>query len=135
MKDFFRKYYGPTNASARDRGRRRREGGARAGREVVRRRARSAIPCEPDGAAPGGAHGEKRITLEDKVQLPRLYLAWLTPPAFAPGDAALDAVSALLATGKNSRLYKRLVYELQVAQDVSAFQDSRGSRLDVQRRS
>jgi zinc protease len=35
-------------------------------------------------------------------------------------------VAAVLASGKNSRLYKRLVYELQVAQDVSAFQGSQG---------
>jgi zinc protease len=32
----------------------------------------------------------------------------------------------VLAGGKNSRLYKRLVYELQVAQDVSAGQGSQG---------
>jgi zinc protease len=62
--------------------------------------------------------------LEDNVQLPRLYMAWVTPPALAPGDAALDAVAGVLAGGKNSRLYKRLVYELQVAQDVSAYQSS-----------
>jgi zinc protease len=69
---------------------------------------------------------EKRIVLEDRVQLPRLYMAWVTPPVFAPGDAALDAVAGVLAGGKNSRLYKRLVYELQVAQDVSAGQGSQG---------
>ena len=58
--------------------------------------------------------------LEDRVQLPRLYLAWVTPPGFSPADAALDAVAGILADGKNSRLYRRLVYDLQVAQDVSA---------------
>jgi zinc protease len=41
-----------------------------------------------------------------------------------PGDAELDVVSQILAGGKNSRLYKRLVYDLQIAQDVSAFQAS-----------
>jgi zinc protease len=64
-------------------------------------------------------------TITDRVQLPRLYLAWLTPAHFAPGDAALDLVASVLAGGKNSRLYKRLVYDLQIAQDVSAFQGSR----------
>jgi zinc protease len=58
------------------------------------------------------------------VQLPRLYLAWLTPRHFEPGDATLDLVSSVLAGGKNSRLYKRLVYDMQIAQDVSAFQAS-----------
>ena len=62
--------------------------------------------------------------MTDKVQLPRLYLAWLTPPLLAPGDAALDAAASVLAGGKNSRLYKRLVYDLQIAQDVSAIQGS-----------
>ena len=63
--------------------------------------------------------------LTDQVQLPRLYLSWLTPPLYAPGDAELDVVAAVLSGGKNSRLYKRLVYDLQIAQDVSAFQASK----------
>jgi zinc protease len=67
---------------------------------------------------------EKRIVLEDRVQLPRLYMCWLSPPIFAPGDAELDIAGDVLAGGKNARLYKRLVYDLQVAQDVSAYQGS-----------
>jgi zinc protease len=43
---------------------------------------------------------------------------------FRPGDAALDVVSSILTGGKNSRLYKRLVYDLQIAQDVYAYQAS-----------
>ena len=62
--------------------------------------------------------------MTDKVQLPRLYLAWLTPATYRPGDAALDVVASLLSGGKNSRLYKRLVYELQIAQDVTGYQQS-----------
>ena len=65
-----------------------------------------------------------RQTLTDQVRLPRLYLGWLTPRTYAPGDAALDVVSSVLSGGKNSRLYKRLVYDTQIAQDVSAFQQS-----------
>ena len=68
--------------------------------------------------------GAERRTLTDRVRLPRVYLAWLTPRRFAPGDAALDVLAAVLADGKNSRLYKRLVYDTQVAQDVAAYQDS-----------
>ena len=62
--------------------------------------------------------------MTDRVQLPRLYLAWLTPGLMRPGDAALDVAASLLSGGKNSRLYKRLVYELQIAQDVTAYQQS-----------
>jgi zinc protease len=66
----------------------------------------------------------KRKTITDRVTLPRLYLAWLTPRLFAPGDATLDITGLVLAGGKNSRLYKRLVYDMQIAQDVSAYQSS-----------
>jgi zinc protease len=66
----------------------------------------------------------KRQTLTDQVRLPRLYLAWLTPRLFAPGDAALDVLSSVLTGGKNSRLYKRLIYDTQMAQEVTAYQGS-----------
>jgi zinc protease len=82
-------------------------------------------PDVPPVAAPPAVLTEvKRKTLTDRVQLPRLYLAWLTPPQYAPGDAAMDLVGNVLAGGKNSRLYKRLVYDLQIAQNVSATQQS-----------
>ena len=70
--------------------------------------------------------GVTKKTVTDRVQLPRLYLAWLTPASLAPGDAAMDMVADVLAGGKNSRLYKRLVYDLQIAQNVSAYQNSQG---------
>jgi zinc protease len=66
----------------------------------------------------------EKKTITDNVQLPRLYLAWLTPRHLDPGDAALDVVADILAGGKNSRLYKRLVYDMQIAQSVSASQNS-----------
>ena len=68
--------------------------------------------------------GVRKKTITDRVQLPRLYLSWLTPPLLKPGDAAMDIVANLLSSGKNSRLYRRLVYDLQIAQDVTAFQQS-----------
>ena len=68
---------------------------------------------------------EIRLRIEDRVELPRLTLAWVTPAELQPGDAALDALSLVLSGDKTSRLYRRLVYELQIAQDVSAQQQSR----------
>jgi zinc protease len=68
--------------------------------------------------------GVQKKTITDRVQLPRLYLAWLTPAHLAPSDAALDLVADVLAGGKNSRLYKRLVYDMQIAQNVIAYQNS-----------
>jgi zinc protease len=68
------------------------------------------------------------LVLEDRVQLPRLYYTWHSVKDFAKDDAALDILAQIIANDKNSRLYKKLVYDLQVAQDVEAFQD--GGRLD-----
>jgi len=67
---------------------------------------------------------EKQVTLQDDVQLPRLYLAWQTPRAYADGDAALDLLGDILANGKSSRLQKRLVMEERIAQNVMAGQQS-----------
>lgn len=121
--DFFKKWYGPANASLVVAG----DVDAKEVRRVAEKwfaDVPRSEPVEPYAPRPVVLREEKRLVLEDKVQLPRLYLAWVTPPSFAPGDAALDAVAAVLASGKNSRLYKRLVYDLQVAQDVAAFQAS-----------
>ena len=68
------------------------------------------------------------LVLEDRVTLPRLYQTWETTRQYAPDDAPLDILADVLAGGKNSRLYKRLVFDMQVAQDVSAFQNS--TKLD-----
>jgi zinc protease len=65
------------------------------------------------------------LVLEDRVELPRLYLAWHSPAMFASGDADLDLAADLLANGKTSRLYRNLVYGSRIALDVSAFQNSR----------
>jgi zinc protease len=121
--EFFKKYYTASNASL-----------AIAG-DIDFERTRALVE-KWFGEIPGGTVVEpvappaailtevKRKALTDKVALPRLYLAWLTPRLYAPGDAALDITSSVLAAGKNSRLYKRLVYDMQIAQDVSAFQQS-----------
>jgi zinc protease len=67
----------------------------------------------------------RSLVLEDRVELPRLYLSWHSPAMFAPDDAELDLAADVLAHGKTSRLYRQLVYEERVATDVSAYQHSR----------
>ena len=69
--------------------------------------------------------GERRLVLEDRVELPRLYFGWHTPAMFEPGDAELDLAADMLANGKTARLYQTLVYDRRVALDVSAAQQSR----------
>lgn len=66
----------------------------------------------------------RRYTVIDKVQLPKISMAWHSPVAYAEGDAELKLAAAVLAEGKASRLYKRLVYEDQIASEVSASQSS-----------
>ncbi len=68
--------------------------------------------------------GVKRAVAEDKVSLPRLFCAWPTPARYTAGDAEFDLLASVLTSGKTSRLYQSLVYEKQIAQDVSAYQSS-----------
>lgn len=63
----------------------------------------------------------KTMTKEDNVKLPRLYLAYPAVAVMDKGDAELEVLSSILTSGKNSRLYKALVYEKKIAQSVSAF--------------
>ena len=76
----------------------------------------------PDTVAP--PDGEARLVLEDRVELPRLYLSWRTPALFAQGDAELDLLADILASGKASRLYRLLVHDRRIATDVAASQNS-----------
>jgi len=63
---------------------------------------------------------EKRQNIAANVELARLMLTWAAPPALTPDDLTLDVSSEILSTGKSSRLYKRLVYDDQIAQAVDA---------------
>ena len=67
---------------------------------------------------------EKRVTVTDRIELPRLTLAWHSPAMFQPGDADLDVAANILGGGKASRLFKTLVYDRQMAQSVQAGQGS-----------
>src|SRR5215467_10047930 len=121
--EFFKKYYAPSNASLVVAG----DINPAATRKLVEKWFSDVKPGEPVAkltAPPVSLSGVTKRTVTDKVQLPRIYVAWLTPPQFQPGDAALDMVGDALAGGKNSRLYKRLVYDMQIAQDVVAYQAS-----------
>ena len=63
-------------------------------------------------------------THADDVKLPRVYLAWHSPPLYKKGDAELDLFGSVLSDGKTSRLYKPLVYDKKIAKDVNAYQVS-----------
>jgi zinc protease len=123
--EFFKTYYAPNNASLVIAG----DIDPAATRRLVEKwfaeipRGPAVPPIAPPAAV---LDGVKKHTMTDRVQLPRLYLAWHTPAIYDPGDAAMDIAASLLTGGKNARLYRRLVYDLQIAQDVTAFQQSQG---------
>ena len=125
---FFRTYYAPNNATLTIAGDFDRDSVKvwvqRYFGEIPRGPAMPARPSVTEVTIPRDTF----LVLEDKVQLPRVYYAWPSVKAFHDDDASLDLLAYVLAGDKNSRLYKRLVYEMQVAQDVNAFQMS--GRLD-----
>ena len=84
----------------------------------------SAAPPSRPAPAPVTLRAETRIALEAKVQQPQVFIEYPTPRSLSEGDHALDVAAQILAGGKASRLYKRLVYELQIAQSVTAHQQS-----------
>lgn len=80
--------------------------------------------------APAALTEERVVRKEDNVPHSKLWMAWLTPKLYAQGDAEMDILSSLLTDGKDSRLYRRLVHEKQIAKDVGSFQYS--ARLQSQ---
>ena len=82
-------------------------------------------PAQVSVTAPEPPAEDTRLVLEDRVELPRLYLAWHSPALFAEGDAELDLVGEVLSSGKTSRLYRALVYDQRIATEVAASQNSR----------
>jgi zinc protease len=121
--NFFKTYYSPSNASLVVAG----DIDVAKTRQLVEKYFSDVKPgpAPKPMTIPGVAlTGVQKKTITDRVQLPRITLAWLTPRHLEAGDSALDVLADILAGGKNARLYKRLVYDLQIAQDVSAFQES-----------
>ena len=82
------------------------------------------VPAPPV-AAPVRLEREVRRTVVDEVELPRLVLAWPAPAAYAPGSAELDLLAAVLGDGPSSRLERRLVQDLRIAESVSVSLDAR----------
>jgi len=127
VRQFFQTYYTPSNATLAIAG----DITPRDARQLVERyfgdipRGPAVTRTPPPAVQTAGVVG---AVLEDRVQLPRVYDAWHTVKAFSVDDATLDVLANVLAGGRSSRLYRRLVYELQIATDVVAFQD--GGRID-----
>ncbi len=123
VREFFQLYYAPNNASLAIVG------------DIDPRETRKLVE-EYFGPIPAGEPvpraalktppiaSERRITVGDQVELPRVYMAWITDPIFSQADAECDLLARILGGGKSSRLYRSLVYRKRIAQDVAAQQYS-----------
>jgi zinc protease len=123
VREFFKQYYTPNNASLAIVG------------DIDKAKAKALIekyfgPIPQGPAVPKvdvvtpPITSERRAVVTDQVELPRVYMAWLTDPIYKPGNADADLLARIIGGGKYSRLYRRLVYEKQIAQDVAAFNQS-----------
>ncbi len=117
VREFSRQYYSPNNASLAITG----------DIDPVKAKALvekyfSTIPSGPPvpkiTATTPRLTSERRVVVTDQVELPRIYMGWLTPAIYQPGEAETNLLAKILGGGKSSRLYKSLVYEKQIAQDV-----------------
>ncbi|MCB0326593.1 MAG: insulinase family protein [Bdellovibrionales bacterium] len=129
VKDFFREYYRPDNASLVVAGD---FDLAEAKKWIDQYFAwipRGKTPLSKAKAYAGKwPRSYKSISLKDEVSLPLLTLNYRSPKANAKGDAEMDLVASLLTGGKSSRLYQALKVKKDWVQSVGAYQIS--SELD-----
>ena len=118
IKDFFQRFYAPSNASLAIAG----DIDPERTLALVNRYFGDLPPGPPTpriGRFDSALAGRVELEMRDKVSLPRLYMAWPARPEGDPEEAPLEMLRAVLADGQSSRLYRALVYEQQVAQSVS----------------
>lgn len=120
VKSFFRRYYVPNNASLVISGDFNPVEAKKLAEKYFAKLPKGETVTRPTVAPPTLAK-EIREEIEDRVQLPRVYMTWHSMPQYSKDEASLDLVASVLAGGKSSRLFKTLVYDKQIAQDVAAF--------------
>ncbi len=128
---FFQQYYHPANASLAIAGNVRTDAVM-----TLVERLFGDIPAGPALLAPKTPvvpTTPRRLLLEDRVELPRLYLMFPSPALFAEDDAVLDVTADLVANGRTSRLYRTLLHDRRRAAGLGAGQGSRelGSLFQV----
>jgi zinc protease len=123
VSDFFKLYYAPNNASLCVAG----DFDPATVKKLVEKYFGTIPPGAPVERLEGWVpqlDAAKLSVAQDNVKLPRLYYAWPSPAYYSPGDAEFDLLANVLTSGKTSRLYKALVYDQKIAQDVNAYQSS-----------
>ena len=115
VKEFFQRFYGPSNASLAVAGDFRPDEAL----ELVNKYFGDLPPGQSVpriGRQDSLLSGCVDIEMRDKVTLPRLYMAWPAPPEGHPDDAPMELYQAIMSDGLSSRLHRALVYEKQIAQ-------------------
>ena len=122
VKEWFKTYYGPANATIVIAG--------DVNTETVHQKVEKFFGSMPSGPPVSRQQtwvakrtGTHRQTMQDRVPQARLYKYWPMPQYGAKEGDYLNLASDVLAAGKSSRLYKRLVYDEQIATEVHAFVD------------
>src|ERR1700675_4339044 len=132
VQEWFKTYYGPSNVVLVLAG----DIDAKTAREKVTKYFGD-IPSDPPVAHQqvwvAKMAGTHRQVVQDRVPQARIYKVWNIPEYGSAEGDYLDLVSDCLSSGKSSRLYKRLVYEDQIATEAVAFTDLReiGGQLYV----
>ena len=123
VKEFFRTYYSPNNATIVVAGAVKADSVRALVRQMFGEIPRGpAMPARP-APAPFTVR-DTVVVLEDRVQLARIYLAWHGVKAYSRDDAALDVAAYVLTGARNSRLTQALVYDREIATFASAFNSS-----------
>ncbi len=79
------------------------------------------LPKPPDMTVAPHIGEERRELVEERVPLPRVYAAYRIPTFGTDGWLAMEVAADLLGSGRASRLYRKLVRETRLAQDVAVF--------------
>jgi zinc protease len=133
VREWFKTYYGPSNTVIVLAG----DIDAKTAKEKVEKYFGD-IPSGPPTAHQevwvAKMTGTHRQIVQDRVPQARIYKIWNVPPYGSADATYLDLVSDVLSVGKTSRLYKRLVYDDQIATDANAFmfQQEIGSQFRIQ---
>ncbi len=120
VKEFFRQYYTPNNLSIVIAG----DFDQEQAKKLIEKYFGDLPPGPPldrPAKAVVALDSERVVEVNDRVSLERVYIGWPAPEYFTVGDTALDIAARILADGLSSRLNKALVYDRQLATQVSAF--------------
>ncbi len=124
VKEWFKTYYGPNNATLVVAG----DINTAEAFEKVKKYFGSLLAGPPIAkyqSWPAKRTGIQRQIMQDRVPQERIYKVWNIPQEGSKEFTYIDMVSDVLASGKTSRFYKRLVYDQQIATSISCYVDNR----------